>query len=266
MCADEKYGLCKYGTREQIETLTGDRILKAWQNMLKTAVIQIDMVTSGVSDSIADDLCKQFAKTQRSPVDIKTTFIKAATQQQRESEELPVKQGKLVLGFRAGMEDARDNVTAVKVMADIFGGGTYSKLFTNVREKMSLCYYCSARLVRHKGVMFVQSGIESEKAQAVEDAVLEQLSAVKAGDFEEADLIASKLSITDSLRSLEDSPEAMMTWHVIQILESEFKTPEQELELINRVTKDEVIAVANRVTLDTVYMLSGTGEEQTDEN
>lgn len=266
MCAGEKYGLGKYGTREEIETLTGERVLKAWQNMLKTATIQIDMAGSGASASIADTLQKKFAGIERNTAKIETVFIETVKKPRHVEEKLAVKQGKLVLGFRAGMKDAKDNSTAVKMMTDIFGGGTYSKLFANVREKMSLCYYCSARLTRHKGVIFVQSGIESEKAQAATDAVLEQLDAVKAGDFAEDDLKASKMSMTDHLRSIEDSPEVLIAWYASQILEPELKTPEKESRLINAVTKDEVTAVANRVTLDTVYMLSSTGEAQTDED
>lgn len=265
MCADEKYGLSRYGTHEDIKTLTGERVLNAWQNMLKTAVIQIDMAGSGASENIADALRKQFLPIERNPAVIETVFIKTVKEPRNVEEKLPVKQGKLVLGFRTGTLDASDNASAFKVMTDIFGGGTYSKLFANVREKMSLCYYCSARLTRHKGVIFVQSGIESEQALPATDAILEQLDAVKAGKFEEEDIKASKMSMTDHLRSIEDSPEDLIAWYASQIFESELKTPERESQLINAVTKDEVTAAANRVTLDTIYMLSGTGEAQTDE-
>lgn len=47
-------------------------------------------------------------------------------------------------------------------MTDVFGGGPYSRLFMNVREKLSLCYYCSARLIRGKGIIVIQSGIEKK--------------------------------------------------------------------------------------------------------
>lgn len=266
MCEGEQYGLSKYGSREEIETLTGERVLKAWQNMLSTAVIQIDIAGSGETTGIVDALQKQFATVKRNPVKIETVFVQTAKQSRKVEEKLPVKQGKLVLGFRAGMKNADDNAPALKVMTDIFGGGTYSKLFANVREKMSLCYYCSARLTRHKGLIFVQSGIESEQALPAVDAILEQLNAVKAGEFEEEDLKASKMSMADHLRSIDDSPEALISWYASQILEPQLKIPERESARINAVTKDEVTAAANGITLDTVYMLSETEEAQTDEN
>lgn len=266
MCEGEQYGLSKYGSREAIESLTGERILKAWQNMLKTAVIQIDTAGSGGTARVEAALQKQFAAVERTPVKVETVFVQTAKEPRKVEEKLPVKQGKLVLGFRAGMGNAADNASAVKVMTDIFGGGTYSKLFANVREKMSLCYYCSARLTRQKGVIFVQSGIESEQALPAVDAILEQLSAVKAGDFDEEDIKASKMSMADHLRSIDDSPEDLIGWYASQILEAELKTPERESELINGVTKDEVTAAANGVTLDTIYMLSGSEEAQTDED
>lgn len=266
MCAGEKFGLDKYGTIEAIEALTGESIYNAWQNMLKTGVIQIDFVGSGAHDIVAEALEAKFAGIERNPADITTVFIKTAKEQRREEEKLPVKQGKLVLGFRAGMEDNTDEAPAFKVMADIFGGGTYSKLFKNVREEMSLCYYCSAKPDRHKGVMFVQSGIEFEKAELATDEILRQFDAVKAGDFEPADLEASLMAICDKLSGVEDSPDDIASWYTFRILEPVLKTPAQEAEEIRQVTKERVVAAANRVTLDTIYMLSGTGEDGSDEN
>ncbi len=266
MCAGEKYGLSKYGTKEEIEALTGIKIFAAWQNMLKTAVVQIDMAGTGADGRIAEALQLQFAGIERSPAHIKTEFIKTAKEPRRIEEKMPVKQGKLVLGFRAGMEDALDDVTAAKVMTDIFGGGTYSKLFANVREKMSLCYYCSARLTHQKGVIFVQSGIESDKEELATQAILQQLDAVKAGDVEDSDLIASKMSICDHLRSVEDSPEDLVVWYASQILKPDIITPRQEAEKIEQITMEQVVNAAQRVTLDTVYMLTGTGEGTGDED
>lgn len=266
MCAGERFGLSKYGTKEEIEALTGESILNAWQNMLKTAIIQIDIVGSGANESVADALTAKFAKIEREPAEIQTLFVKMATETRREEENLPVKQGKLVLGFRSGMNDAKDDVTAVKVMTDLFGGGTYSKLFKNVREKMSLCYYCSARLNQHKGVIFVQSGIESDKEQLATEAILSQFEAVKAGEIEDDDLKASLMSLCDHLKSIDDSPEDLASWYTVQILKPDLITPEQETEKVKQVTMCQVVEAANRVTLDTIYMLSGTAEVETDEN
>ena len=266
MCAGEKFGLDKYGTRETIEKLTGDNIYNAWQNMLKTAVIQIDMVGSGDCEGVAEALSAKFSKIERSPAETNTVFVQTAKETRRLEEKLPVKQGKLVLGFRAGTRDKSDQAAAYKVMTDIFGGGTYSKLFKNVREEMSLCYYCSAKLDRHKGVIFVQSGIESEKAGMASEEILRQFDAVKAGDFKPDDLNASLMAICDKLRGIEDSPDDIASWYTYRILEPVLKTPAQEAEEIRQVTKEQVIAAANRVTLDTIYMLSGTGEDDTDED
>ncbi len=266
MCAAEKFGLDKYGTREDIEALDGKSIYNAWKNMLKTAVIQIDMVGSGSNEAVADALTAKFAGIERKPAEIKTVFITSVKELRKEEEKLPVKQGKLVLGFRAGMENESDEASAFKIMTDIFGGGTYSKLFKNVREEMSLCYYCSAKLDRHKGVIFVQSGIEFEKAALATEEILRQFDAVKAGDFEPGDLEASLMARCDKLRSVEDSPVDTAAWYAYQILEPDITTPAQEAEEIKLVTKEQVVAAANRVSLDTIYMLSGTGEDSGDEN
>jgi hypothetical protein len=99
----------------------------------------------------------------RTPARAETRLLSARRHRAGMEESLPVKQGKLVLGFRAGLAHAEDDTPRSKVMAECVRGGTYSKLFVHVRERLSLCYYCSARLNTQKGLIFVQSGIEFDK-------------------------------------------------------------------------------------------------------
>lgn len=101
-------------------------------------------------------------------------------------------QSKLVLGFRGGMTDENDDFYSRRIMTDVFGGGPYSRLFMNVREKLSLCYYCSARLIRGKGIIVIQSGIEKENRQKVLDEINRQLDIMKNGEFSDEDFEASK--------------------------------------------------------------------------
>ena len=180
-------------------------------------------------------------------------------------EELPVKHGKLVMCMRAGMSDCEDNYAAIKVMCDIFGGGVYSKLFNNVREKMSLCYYCSAAFNRAKGLIMVQSGIENENEQKATDAILQQLEDIKNGSFTEDEFDSSIKGLTNLIYGVGDTPEGLDRWYGGQMLDSEIMTPEEYAELISAVTREQVIAAAQNVTLDTVYMLTGTGTQDDEE-
>ena len=67
------------------------------------------------------------------------------------------------MGFRTGTATPDEGVPATRLMAALFGGTPNSKLFLNVREKLSLCYYCSASYNSMKGIMLVQSGVEVKR-------------------------------------------------------------------------------------------------------
>ena len=179
---------------------------------------------------------------------------------------MAVEQCKLVLGFRAGMAHEDDNREAIMLMTYLYGGSPHSKLFLNVREKMSLSYYCSSNFVKAKGLIFVQSGIDTDKEEAATRAILAQLEEIKKGQVSQEELHTSKLSIADSLRAVEDSPENIVTWYGGQLLRPSFTTPFEEIEKIEKIELEQVVEAAKKVRLDTVFMLKGSGEGETDEN
>ena len=177
---------------------------------------------------------------------------------------MPVNQGKLTMGFRTGAYTAKKNGYIFTVFNEIFGGSPTSKLFENVREKMSLCYYCSSAPEAQKGLLIVSSGIEVDKREVAEAAIFDQLEAVKAGDFNEAELANARLGIINTYRALSDSARGLESWYLGRILANDSGTPDSVIADIEGVTREQIIAAANKATLDTVYFLNGTlkgGEE-----
>ncbi|MBQ7118188.1 MAG: insulinase family protein, partial [Clostridia bacterium] len=173
-----------------------------------------------------------------------------------------VKQGKLVIGMRAGMTYDYDNYAAIKVMCAIFGSGTFSKLFMNVREKMSLCYYCSARLINNKGLIVVESGVETENALKALSAIRNELDEVRKGNFTDEVIENAKKSITDTLSSVDDSIMTIDHWMTSQCTSSPFRAPESFIDEINAVSREEIILAASMVTEDTVFILESEKEEE----
>lgn len=259
MFADEVFGINRLGTIEAIEAATAESVYDAYQELLESAVITL-CVSGGKFSDAEKAFNDAMSKIKRIPVSSETLFVERADDVQYEKEQEDVKQGKLVMGFRMGMQNEDDNYSARRIMVDLFGGSPHSKLFTVVREKMSLCYYCSARMIRNKGVMFVQSGIESYNEEKAKEAILAQLEDIKNGNFTDEDLIASKKSLEDGFKSITDSPEALDSWFMSQTASGKYLYPEDFIKGFNKVTREEVINAAKDVTLDTVFMLEGTAE------
>lgn len=266
MCADEDYSIDALGTPEGVSALTPESVYEAWQEALATARIQINVVGTGDVEKISGLVLQCLAQTKRDSImQFYTQVVERADTVRRINEEEPVKQGKLVLGFRAGVKDPQKDYAAIRTMTDIFGGGTYSRCFMNVREKQSLCYYCSARFLSQKGLIMVQSGIENENVEKVITEVQNQLKDLADGHVTQEDMDNSHRAMTDGLHSVGDTPEDLDGWAYMQICEPKFSTPDDIAAALNAVTAEQVVEAAKHVTLDTVYFLKGTIEGEAEE-
>ena len=262
MCDGEPFGVSETGTLEQAESLTRQAVFAAWKTMLATAFFRISVTAQKPHPEVFEAFSREFAGIdrrgwQRPAAD---TVAPPRPTPQRIDERLPVTQGKLAMGFRV-LPAGNDAVTApVLVFSDLFGGSPHSRLFTNVREKQSLCYYCASSVVRRKGVLMVDSGVEFDKMERTEAAILTELDAMRQGAFTDEDLSASKLALCGSLRGIRDSQAVTDRWFADRWFDDPRLTPEDMMALVKGVTREDVVRVANRVTLDTVYRLLGKEE------
>lgn len=258
MCQGEPYGIDREKLEQDVKNLDGKKLYDAYADMLKSSTIVItacgnldgEMVKdkfSGFVNSIAD----------RKPADLPTIFITKADKIRYFKDEMDVNQAKLVIGLRSGMENADDSYFPFRVMTDIFGGGPYSRLFLNVREKMSLCYYCGARLLREKGIIFIQSGIEEENYEKALSEILNQLDVMKKGEFTDEDFTSSITALSDAFKGVEDSPVAVCTFYSSQVFDDSLVSGQEYAEKIASVTREQIVECAKRVSVDSVYLLAG---------
>ena len=176
-------------------------------------------------------------------------------------ETMDVTQGKLVMGFRLGECMEEPDIPALHVFNSVYGSGATSKLFMNVREKLSLCYYASSILYLHKGIMLVASGIEFDKLDAARDEIFAQLESIRNGEISDGELIAAKKGVASDLRATMDSQGELEGFWLSQSLDGLDYGPMELAELIEDVTKEDVTAIAGSIECDLIYFLKGNGEE-----
>lgn len=256
MCANEKFGTNRFGTKKQISSLTGKDIYKAWNNIIKTSQIEIIMIGNSDYKATFEIFSKELSLLKRnfSPL-AQTEIIKSSDKVNEYKDKMEVSQCKLVMGFRSGIASPDNKVNAARVMNALFGGTPHSKLFLNVREKMSLCYYCIAKYDKFKGIIMVESGVEEENIEKTKNEILNQLESIKNGDFDITDISSTKLSLSNYYKSLSDSLKSLENFYISQIFDNNILTPEQQAEQINNVTKEDIINAAKKVSLDTIYVL-----------
>ena len=175
-------------------------------------------------------------------------------------EKMDVTQGKLSMGFTTGIDGKSDDYYALMVANSIFGGGAHSKLFNNVREKLSLCYYASSSLDRYKTTLTVNAGIEFENYDKAYGEILNQLKAVQEGDISELEYVSSVSAIVNSLKSCFDDQYAMQSFSLSESILKTGETLEDCIEKIKKVTLEDAVRAAASIRLDTVYFLKGVSE------
>lgn len=256
MFGADPYGKFIYGSVDEVEAITGGQLYNAWLELLATAYVRINVIGNEYPEEVFAQAKEKFAALNRSfsPDILKSGINLEQVDTPRDiTERFNVTQGKIAMGFTSETKGSLKTAAALSLFSDIFGGGPYSKLFENVREKQSLCYYCSAVSRRNKGFVTVESGVEEQNAQKTIDAVLKELSDMQNGIFDDSTVDASKKAITDSLYGYYDNANAIDIWYSREIKEE--LSPEEAAEIVMNVTREDVIKAAKGVKLHTIYRL-----------
>ena len=254
ICKGEPASVCSYGTVEKAKLITPDSAYKAYRRMLETMPCEIICTGCSDFDGVAEKFAAAFEKAGIHDIENTTIALSPVkTQTEEVTERLTVNQSKLVLGFKSHSDDD----AALVLLQKIFGGTTSSKLFRNVREKMSLCYYCSAARNDLKGIMLVNSGVENENIEKTKEAVIDQLEEIKNGNFTNEDINFAEMAIKNDFKSVADSAGNVSNWYFDCIRKNDIVTPEEKLGRYLGVSKERIIAAAKSMVLDSVYVLTG---------
>jgi len=170
-----------------------------------------------------------------------------------------VSQGKLNIGFRTHVRGTDEDYYALLVMNGILGSYPHSLLFKNVREKHSLCYYISSTIDRAKGVMFIYAGVEHSDFKKARDLSLDQLEMLKSGNFDDEQLDNTKNALINDLLEMNDSPSAVLATDFASLLYGEVYDVDKKMANIKKITREDVIKVAQKIELDTIYFLTKEG-------
>ena len=244
--------LGSFGTREQIAALDRRDVTKAWEEILHNA--QFEVFVLGDCDAREELFAKGFSGLGKSqPLGL--LEYREPQEVRRVTEEQPLSQSKLSMGFRADFDP--EEKLLFRLMTAVLGGVPSSKLFQNVREKMSLCYYCSSSMAANSRAMFIESGVETENLSRAEEAILEQLQALQRGELTEEELLSAKLALKNSLRSVRDSLTAMESSYLGQVFGGHVLSPEESAEKLMTYTREQVAEAARRLRLSAVYTLKG---------
>ncbi|QGH34593.1 insulinase family protein [Gracilibacillus salitolerans] len=262
MCKEEEYRLRVHGYEEDLDKITAEDLYAYYQQILSQDHLDIFAVGDIEGLEVEEKITALVEAREQQPIE-KGKLV-AGFNEQTLIEEDDIKQAKLHFGYRTNITFDDEDYAALHVFNGLFGGFPSSKLFMNVREKHSLAYYAASRIESHKGLMFVFSGIAPEQFENAKDIILEQMEQMRKGEFTDNELNETKEMTINQLRETLDNAQGMIELHYQSVLAQSSISPEQLLQKVNKVTKDQVINVANKVKLDTIYLLTSKEAEQSE--
>ena len=266
MFEGEPFGIKKYGYVEDAKALTPELATRTYEEVIRTAHIEILFLGCGDPTPAKEVLASAFAKVQRTPIDYRAVVPSGARAEARTTvDEMDVNQGKLVLGFKLGEHTSTRDEDSIKLMAALYGGTPFSKLFLNVREKLSLCYYCAARYEKVTRTLLVDSGVEFQNEPRAREEILRQLQLVQQGDFTDEELENTKLLLYNAFGSTGDTLGGLENWYLLQILAGSARTPAENAEAIAQLGREDIMRAAGWAQLDTIYFLTGKGQRGEEE-
>lgn len=184
-------------------------------------------------------------------------MVRRAGEVREIAETMDISQGKLSIGFRTGTCMYDEDYLSFSLFCTLFGSSPTSRLFLNVREKLSLCYYCSPVPDGLKGTMIVACGIDCANKEKATEAILRELEEVQNGRFTDEELDNAVRAMRNSYREAMDSPAALSSWFTVRSLAGITRSPEEYAALLSGCTREDIVRAAKRLTLDTIYFLKG---------
>ncbi|MEB1810150.1 MAG: insulinase family protein [Bacillaceae bacterium] len=259
MCKGEPFALSVHGDAKQIDEINEKDLFAYYQQLLKEDKMDLYIIGDINSDEVKDKVQKYFTLPEgrtNTGIEVETTQ-KEVTEVNTVFDEQDVKQGKLHMGYRTYTTYKDDGYYALQVFNGLFGGFSHSKLFINVREKASLAYYAASRYESHKGIIMVMSGIEFENYDKAVSIINEQMENMRKGEFTEAELDQTKAMINNQLLETADTARGYTEFLYHNVIAKQDRSLEDWISGINSVTKEDVVAIANQIKLDTIYFLKG---------
>jgi predicted Zn-dependent peptidase len=253
MCREDSFGVPRLGDKESVEAITPTSLYAHYRQILRESPVELFYVGSAEPETVAGLLRPLFAGGQRLPLPPQTAFHPC--EGSHRSEEMEITQAKLCLGFTTPITNQTPEFAAMQVFNVLYGAGMTSKLFMNVREKLSLCYAIGSGYYGSKGILTVSAGIDTDKEALTRKEIFAQLEACRTGDFTVQELDAAKEAILSSIRSVHDSPGAIESYYSTSTLSGNRFSLQDYRAAVEQTTALQVAEAARSLQLHSSFIL-----------
>ena len=257
MCRGDSFAIPRLGEKELAAPITAESLYCHYRRILKESPVEVFYVGSAEPEYVAGLLKPIFEKMDREPVSFgpQTSLNDCGPSHTREKQE--ISQSRLVLGYVTDVTNRSADFAAMQVMNTVLSAGMTSKLFMNIREKMSLCYSIGSGYYGSKGIVTVSAGIDAGKEDVVRTEIAHQLDLCRQGNISGAELNAAREAVLSSLRGVMDSPGAIEGYFATAALSGLCLTLPQYRAAVEAVTAADVAEMAQKLRYHSSFFLEG---------
>ena len=238
------------GNMEDLEKITPKNLYDFYLEVLTNSIV--DIFAFGNLD--ANNL--KFLTNKVKKRNIKYVYHSKEREPKTFIERDKINQSKLVIGYNLVDMTPKEAEYALQVYLYLLGLGPNSKLFTNVREKESLCYSIGVTAKYVNSLMVITAGIDAINFDKTVDLIDKQINDMKKGLFKHKDIESAKLSIKASYQEVLENPYSILNSYE-SIYYLGYDSIKKRIKMIDMVTKEDIIRVANKIKLNTIYLLEG---------
>ena len=258
MYKNQPFGLYKFGYIEDLKDLNGKNLYEYYKKLIDECKIDI-FVSGNIDDEIEKKISenKNIQKLISREANYVQPMIANKEIKDKENivtESMEVTQGKLVLGLDVDI-DKEDLKYDTLIYNSLLGGTATSKMFQNVREKAHLAYVASSSYLRNKNNIFINCGIDIPNYEKALELIREQIEDMKKGDFTEEEIQNAKKGIIATIKTIEDEQDTEVSYYFGQELSNQKVSVKEYIEKIKKVNKKNIIDIANKITINTIYFL-----------
>lgn len=255
MFKDERYAIRPVGKIKDVKDITYEELNEYYHEVINNN--DCDILISGDIDEELKKEVKKYFKSKNNynyyPIDDE---LHEKSKLKVINDEADVNQVKLNIGYNLDVKYDDPLETAAVLFNIIFGASSSSRLFKTVREKHSLCYYISSNISLYKGFLYVYAGIDTKQIKLAKKLIEEELNDLKTNLILEEELNLAKKLLISNLKEAEDSQNRWIDVIYQRRLLNRNSSLESKIEKIKKITNKEILNVANKVEIETIYLMN----------
>ena len=251
------YNMCGY--KEDLDKITPENLYDYYKEVLRTNLVDIFVVGDVDKDIVLREFKDKF-KIKTIKRDTTKAFITYdnCNKEKIEIETMNLKQSKLAIICKILNISLFERRYVLPLYSLILGGGGVSRLFTNVREKNSLCYTVSSNSNTPNSLLMIYSGIDSENYDKALKLIKKE---IKLKNVKEEELENAKKEMISSVKTLPDSITGIINYYFgMEVFKAD--DIDTKIEKFNSVTVSDIESLGKKIKIGITYFLKGENNEK----